>query len=655
MTKIGKFILSIFAIVCFGLMAKASDVSMKVEMYPEQVGVGDQARIILTLSSESDFENEDPDFPPAEGVRVLQATNSGRSSSSRMNIVNGKTEFSKTVSQHYEFLIQLTKKGIVQIPSISVSIDGKINASAPFRVSVSDKPQQDQNQPNRPKRDDTRSKTPDPFGDENEDDLFSQLMKQRQQMLEEIQRRYGAPGGSLGGRGSSDPLAVPELKLDVNTNEAFFVYADIDKKEAYEGEQITVNWYIYVKGNIESLDRAKFPDLKGFWKEIIEEVPGLNFSEALVNGIRYQRALLASHALFPIKAGTAVIDEFKIKARVRNLTQFGWGQPHEFTKASKRIPIKVLPLPQEGRTISFSGAVGQFQIQTQVAGTEIKAGQPFMVKVTFEGAGNAKLIELPPIEWPEGLSVFDVKSNSKYFKNGQSFKEFEILLVRSKEGEFKLPVIHFTYFDPAQKKYITKSTEEIPMKASKADGLPSALANDKGSALQTNESQKAAVILPIMEWPQFSWIKYRNLIYLIIFGGGSLILMGHFLFVYSRLGYQPTLQDKIDQKWKKIDLAMKNGNYKEVGSESVNLIYLLLDFAGDNGVSNEDILLRINNLPIYYKEKYRQTLVSLFDYFQTVGYAPEQLRKQALQEKTISDGLKELQKLSKEIVADQKR
>jgi len=47
------------------------------------------------------------------------------------------------------------------------------------------------------------------------------------------------------------------------------VYLDLDKTEVYEGEQVTANWSIYTRGSLESLDRVKFPDLKGFWKEII--------------------------------------------------------------------------------------------------------------------------------------------------------------------------------------------------------------------------------------------------------------------------------------------------------------------------------------------------------------------------------------------------
>ena len=188
-----------------------------------------------------------------------------------------------------------------------------------------------------------------------EEDLFEQLLKQQQRM-------FGGqgPGGFFG----QLPRAgqIPSRQMNINTNEAFFVHVDIDKTTVFEGEQITAKWYIYARSNIESLDRVKFPDLKGFWKEIIEEVPALQFTSEMVNGIMYKKALLASHALFPIKPGVAVIDEFKIKAKVRSMTQFGAGSSREYTKVSKRTEIKVMSLPLEGRTSSFSGAVGSYHV-----------------------------------------------------------------------------------------------------------------------------------------------------------------------------------------------------------------------------------------------------------------------------------------------------
>lgn len=659
MIKIGKNILFFFSFFWSFFLALTlfAAPEVKLELHPDQVGVGDQARLILTVTSNEDFENEDPILKDVDGFQILQSSNGGRSSSSRMNFINGKADYSKTIAQHYEFVIQFTKAGQVQIGPMTIQIDGQKRLSNSVGVQVAKSSQQSVQQrgntgarqkPKSPLDDDS-----DPFGQafgQDDDDMFSQLMKQRQKMLEEMQKQM--QGGAAQGLGSvfgQDPTQIPNLKLDVNTNESFFVHADVDKTTAYEGEQVTVNWYIYVKGNIESLDRAKFPDLKGFWKEIIEEVPGLQFAPARVNGIEYKRALLASHALFPIKAGVSVIDEFKIKATVRNLTQFGWGKPNEFTKSSKRIPIQVLPLPQDNKPQSFSGAVGQFQIQTVVDTQQVKANQPFSLRLRFEGFGNAKLIEMPPVQWPDNLSVFDTKSDSKFFKNGQSFKEFEILLVQSKKGEFKIPSIQFSYFDPQQKKYITKVTEEMTMTAAEGDPLAasSTLVNSK------NGNPAVAEIRPIMEWPSNnSWLNYRNYFFMLLGSAVFLILLIQFIVAYGKLKSNPDLMQKLQLRINKIDHALKENQLKQVGSECVQLIYMLVESFSDHktvSADSSDLSQKLNELPLEIKSKYGSRLTDSFQYFQMVGFAPENVRQEILSKNNTAQKFEELKKVVTEI------
>ncbi len=91
----------------------------------------------------------------------------------------------------------------------------------------------------------------------------------------------------------------------------------------------------------------------------------------------------------PIKPGTAMIDEYKIKSRVRLPSQgLGgfYGRPYEYTKSSAAVPIKVKPLPTEGRPSDFTGAVGQFEVHATVENTTAPVNQPVSLKVRFEGA-----------------------------------------------------------------------------------------------------------------------------------------------------------------------------------------------------------------------------------------------------------------------------
>jgi len=637
MIKIGNLKKSILFVLFFMSQWAVAAESLKVEIEPEAPGLGDQVNIVITVQSNDDFESSQPQVPDIAGFKILKAQNLGQSSSSRMNFVNGKTEFSKTVTQQFLLSYQAVKQGSVTIPAFNVSVNGKTLSTAPQKIMVGAKSSASNTQkvPGRP-----RYQQDDPFADD--DDMFSQLMKQREKMIEDLQKQMGIPSGPGGGRRqfgqNGTGRQMPSVTLDVNMNEAFFLLLETDKKSAYEGEQITANWYLYTRGQIESLDRAKFPDLKGFWKEIIEEVPALQFEEVLVNNVPYRRALLASHALFPIKAGTVAIDEFKIKAKVRIPTQFGWGDLNEYTKASKRLPINVLPLPLENRPQSFSGAVGQFQIQTQIEGLQFPAEQPISLKVRFEGQGNAKLIELPAIAWPDGLEVYDTKSDAKFYKNGQSYKEFEILLLAHKQGEIKIPQINFSYFDPVQKQYITKSTEEFAIKITE----PAKGQNTESFKSKKDDPHTATIerkFLPIVElsgaafsWSQFRWSILSVLSILIIFG-----LSLQPLLQFRYLNNSPDLKHKVSAKMKLVDAAVQAQDYKKIGSECVNLLYLLVSALAQEKTASEDWVALVYKMPENHRQKYEKQLGELFDYFQTVGFAPDSLRQQMLDQKAIHE------------------
>src|SRR6185312_13832964 len=141
-----------------------------------------------------------------------------------------------------------------------------------------------------------------------------------------LHRRFqpGAPPGTGG-------------EAPVHPDESFYVEAVTDKTKAYVGEQLVANFYLVTRGQIRDIDTLKYPDLKGFWKEDLEMATRLNFENVVINGVPYQRALLVSYALFPIKAGKAVVDPYKAKCTVLTGSAFGFGHPYQFTKASKAI------------------------------------------------------------------------------------------------------------------------------------------------------------------------------------------------------------------------------------------------------------------------------------------------------------------------------
>ncbi len=472
-----------------------------------------------------------------------------------------------------------------------------------------------------------------------EDDQFNQMDRMEEELFNQLLRRRGVqPPGQPAHPGNpqeegENPALLKEpafRSTPQNNNEAFFIQVEVDKTEVYEGEQIVVSWYLVTRGQLESLDRTKFPDLKGFWKEIIEEVPAIQFYQEVINGVPFKKALLARHALFPLKSGDTVIDEFKIKSKVRMPNQnfgFNLGKVYEYTKSSQRVKIKVKPLPIDNRPPSFNGAVGKFKLSSQIEGTQPVANQPMKYKLKIEGFGNAKGIELPTIAWPDGIEVFEVRNDSRFFKTGQSFKEFEIILIPRKDGKFILPSVEMGYFNPETGKFEVDKTQEIPIEVLPGD--KSAVTENFKTGSKKEETKVSPLTLPalIMEPDSYQRSQFQSklLFWLVVF---SAILVSMVTYASTVMGWRKSgrdLKKELNRKVAAVEKKMGKKMEKDTFIQITNIFYFVLgELAGEGGGSME-IRKLLDKMPTDIRRDYEKEILTLFEFFQTLSFAPDEL------------------------------
>lgn len=649
MTRIGNFFFLLF-VVLFSGAALAEDaplISVQTAIDKQQIGVGDMVVYSITVISDRAVEIQAPRPPDIQGFELME-TWDRMSIAPRMVPTPQGMDWREQRQRTFSYRLRATAAGRQSISAFEVIVNGKPYATQPIVLSVA-ATSVGSGRPSAPQEE-------DPFAlgipnmpsfeaiDEMEREFFNQLLQRRQRQQ-----------GGAGSGGLNRP--EPQLRtLPTNPNEAFFIQVEVDKTEVYEGEQVTVSWYVYTRGQMETLDRVKFPDLRGFWKEIIEEVPTIQFSEEIVNGIPYKKALLASHALFPIKAGTSVVDEYKIKSRVREITQgfggMGLGRAYEYTKSSKRVPIKVKPLPVEGRPSSFTGAVGQFQVSANIEGSSPVAHQPFTFRVRFEGMGNAKAIDLPAIAWPEGLEMYDSKSESRFFKNGRSYKQFDLLVIPRKEGVIEIPAFEFSMFDPSSEKYETRRTEPIQIQvAANPQGAQAAnsasipeVANSGASAVAPRGPVRPQLVMGF-ESATASVLPLGQPIFWGALYLGVLTLLGfkaHLEFGMGRR--QRELKEIFERRWKRFEKSKDKMNHREIGGELLNMSYLVLGgIAGEKG-SAEEVSKMLERVPPSLRREYGDEIAKKIELFQVLTFAPDE---------AMGD-LKSPQRLSQEIEASRK-
>ena len=553
-----------------------------------QVGLGDVINLTVSVSAQDSVNVQDPQLPNISGIELL---NTSTGVETRSSFTNGR--FVSQQSRSFNYMLAVQKPGALVIPPLQVSVNGKVFPTKAITVNVSNQRSQAQ----RPQR-------PDPMGAlDDEEELFNQI----------LQRNF--PGA---GRGAQRPDAGPP----VNPNEAFFIQAEVDKNKAYVGEQVTVAFYIYTRGQIRDIDTLKYPDLKGFWKEELEMATRLNFEQSVVNGIPYQRALLVSYALFPIKPGVAKVDPYKAKCTVLTPTSFGFGRPYQFTKSSREIPIEVMDVPVEGRPANFTGAVGRFRLSAQFEPPTGVTNQPTTLRVRFEGQGNAKLIELPKIDLPPSFELYDQKSQARFLKDGTSFKEFEVLVIPREPGTFDIPPLSVAVFDPESRKFTTVNSQALKIAVTGTASAPGAPAPAvTASAPKDNTPQLPALAT---DPGSHQMGEVGQVALTVLFFLGSFTFLG--VFGWKRLRQKPkkaSLRIVLNRRARKIRELTAAGEFRRVGVEVTNASYYILGQLSDRGGANLELSLLLEQTAPSLRNELAGSIQKLLTQAEALSFAPE--------------------------------
>ena len=252
-----------------------------------------------------------------------------------------------------------------------------------------------------------------------------------------------------------------ESDLDV------FISAEINKKSAYIGEQITLTYSIYrrVECSIEPFEIPKFP---GFWSEELFRPNQIKFKNIAINGVQYQKGILYKVALFPISGKELEIEPLSLKIQIQKKKKRRGRDPFFdpffdsfFTETETKIlrsqkgEIFIKDYPKS-RPIGFTGAVGDFKISTAIDTDSINVNEAITFRVIIEGNGNMGLFTIPKMSFADDIDQFPPKENfeKNVFRDELSGKMiWEYILVPRVSGKLSIPPISFTFFNPKIEKW----------------------------------------------------------------------------------------------------------------------------------------------------------------------------------------------------------
>lgn len=418
----------LFWIVIFviGIHTATADEVTFVGQAPDAVVSGQQFRLSYTVNSHSvkDFRTGDiTDFS------ILSGPN--RSSSTSMNIINGKVSNSSTIT--YTYILMGEKEGTFTIPAATIVVEGKQMSSNTVTIKVL---------------------PPDK-----------------------------SAGASSSGNNNQGGVSQSNSTGTEISNNDLFIRTEVNKTNVYEQEAILLTYKIYATVNLTEL-QGKMPDLKGFHTQSIELPRNKTWELEHYNGRNYRTITWSQYVLFPQQSGELEIPSVSFDGIVSQQVR-GNIDPFEaffnggagYVKVKKRlttpkVTINVNPLPA-GKPADFSGGVGEFSVSSSISTTELKTNDAVTLKFIISGTGNMKLIKTPEVEFPKDFEIYDPKIENKFSlkTNGLSGnKVIEYLAIPRYAGTFTIPPVKFSYFDLKTKKYKTLETQPYTLNVEKGEG-----------------------------------------------------------------------------------------------------------------------------------------------------------------------------------------
>lgn len=263
------------------------------------------------------------------------------------------------------------------------------------------------------------------------------------------------------------------------------VRLEVNKHSCYVGEPILATYKLCTRLRSKS-KVVKQPQFSGCTViELTEEQQDAHIER--INGVEYNVFVIRKVQLFPLEAGRLELPATGVENRVtfydanrQNYRDLYYGAPsipveeQLVTLQNKTDFVDVKPLPPLPSVTSsdFSGAIGNFAITLSTGDKGITTNNTNRLFFVVQGEGNLQQVKVPTISWPKGIEAFDGTEQTEDDKTTfpvRTRKTFTIPFVVDKKGDYTIPAVQFTYFDPNANRYVTKNTSGLLLRVAQGE------------------------------------------------------------------------------------------------------------------------------------------------------------------------------------------
>ena len=421
----GVGLLPAFLLLLVPCLAEAQEVRVRALVDRSEMSEGEDVRFVVEIAGPGLDRVGPPDVHDLGDFTI----SGGPSVSSRFQWVNGVSTSSKT----YTYALTPTRTGRLTIPSLSILAQGRTYRTNPVDVEV-----HAQGTIRNPA-------APPPPGP-----------------------APPSPPAGGGRRAGAQPVALK-------------VRAELDRREVYVGQQVTLKVVLDTQSEIIGHGAAESPSFPGFWAEEITLPERTEVRRVSIDGEPWHEITLMKRALFPTSAGTLTVPPIAWQVQVRRRSadpfeSFFFTPTEMVTRRSDPVTLKVLSLPAAGKPAGFSGAVGEFTLSVAADRTESRVNDAVGLKVKVAGEGNLGAATPPGLGDLVDFKTFDPKITSTTNLAGdklRSEKVWDYVVIPLAPGGQSIPSVDFSYFDPEARAYKTVSSKALPIQVARGEAIAS--------------------------------------------------------------------------------------------------------------------------------------------------------------------------------------
>lgn len=278
-------------------------------------------------------------------------------------------------------------------------------------------------------------------------------------------------------------------------NKSMQMRLETDKTTCFVGEPIVASYKLYTRLKSES-KLTENPSFNGFSVIDLTRPDISGYTTQKLNGREYNVYTIRKAQLYPLQSGNIELESAELENNIQFIKdEYVNNRNNDLSRLFddlgdaavpregminqtvnlKSIPVMIIvkPLPEVNKPASFAGAVGSFSIESQIQKPSFPSNEAGKLIVKISGNGNMQLLTAPVLDWPAGIDPFDPKVSEDLDKMSvpvSGTKTFEYSFSVNAEGNYILPAIKFSYFDPKLAEYKTITTKDISFTVTKATG-----------------------------------------------------------------------------------------------------------------------------------------------------------------------------------------